>query len=100
MATSVWSIQHRALFYNCCLVCTAQTAIWQLLLVYKTQAAVWQLLLVYKAQAAVWQQLLVYTAQAAVWELMFFLYSTHADTIMHFSILYRTFHHHYTHYIY
>jgi len=44
MANGVWSIQHRQVYGNCCLVYTAQTAVWQLLFSHTVQTVVWQLL--------------------------------------------------------
>jgi len=85
MATDIWTVQHRQQYGNCCLVYTAQTAVWQLLLVYTAQRAVWHLLFgVYSTDScmatAVWciqdsklygKCCLLYTAQTAVWQLLF-----------------------------
>jgi len=41
MATAVWSVQRRQLYDNCCLVYTAQTAVWQLLVgLYSTDSCI------------------------------------------------------------
>ena len=79
MATAVWCIQYRQLYGNCCLVYTAQTAVWQLLFgVYSTDSCM---------ATAVWcihhgelygKCCLVYTAKTAVWQLLFGVYSTHS----------------------
>ena len=77
MATAVWSIQHRQKYGNCSFVCTAQTAVWQLLIIlYSTEGCMETTVLSVQHRQADGNCSFVYNAQRDVWQLLFGLYST------------------------
>ena len=77
VATCVWSIQHRQLCGNLCLVYTAQTAVWQLVFgLYSTASCMATCVWSIQHSQLYGKLCLVYTAQTALWQLVFGLYST------------------------
>jgi len=74
MVIAVCSIQHTELYGNCCLVYTAQTAVWQLLFVlYSTESRTATAIMSVQHRELYGNCCLVYTAQTAVWQLLFVL---------------------------
>ena len=77
MATAVWSVQHRQMYGDFCLVCTAQTAVWQLLFgLYSTDSCMATSIWSIQHRQLYGNFCLVYTAQTVVWQLLFGLYRT------------------------
>ena len=77
MASFVWSIQHRQLYGNFCLVYTAQTAVQQFLFgLYSTKSCMTTSVLSIQHKQLYVNFCLAYTAQTAVQQLLFGLYNT------------------------